>query len=262
MKHAKILLIGALVLLLFTAGCNLFGFANPSSSSTSNLADGQRKYWDGEFEEAVELFAKAKENDPDNADAYWWHAKALLRATGNTAISLVTAMSEIESDSQDEIPLPFMDETDWPDGKADTLYQAMFGIKSDLAMIYSGNVQSDELNEDAVGLDYASTLVIQSALMFRDTDVNDTINEFDININDLLYFINNGFNIDSTIWLLENVDVVGMALNIGENLDSLGFILDPLLGDDPGFDIDQLDSLMDMIDIEIDSLLADTTGGN
>ena len=70
MRKRKYLLLILLILTAFIAGCNLFSFTNPTSSSTDYLSDGQRKYWDGDYSGAAEDFASAIEQNDQNGQAY------------------------------------------------------------------------------------------------------------------------------------------------------------------------------------------------
>ena len=141
----------------------------------------------------------------------------------------------------------------------------MFGIKYDLAMIYVGNVYSDELDQDAVGLDFASTLSIFSALMLRDTNVDSVINDQDVNFGDLAYFLNGEFYIDADLWeQLTEEDMIELIIAIDENIDILIDIIADLLEDMEieGIDLDELDDNMDLIRDELWSMHPDSTGGN
>ena len=68
-------------LLLFSvvvlSGCNIFGFSNPSDSSDDYVSEGLEHLWDGEYEEAIESFNKAIEEDPNNPEARWGRAKSI-----------------------------------------------------------------------------------------------------------------------------------------------------------------------------------------
>jgi len=93
MKQNKLLLTLTLLSLCIITGCNLFSFTNPTNSSTDYICDGQEKYWDGDFWDgdfngAVSDFSSAIGADPNDGDAYWWHAKALLRWIGQPILRM------------------------------------------------------------------------------------------------------------------------------------------------------------------------------
>lgn len=247
MKQNKTLWWLASLIILCFVGCNLFSFTNPTNSTTDYLAEGQKKYWDGDFAGAVEDFTRAIDEDLDNADAYWWHAKALLRATGNTSISLITMLSGLET--RDSTLLPFMD---WPADKANTLYRAMFGIDRDLVMIYDDSVHSEELDADAVALDYAASLSILGTLMLRDTNVDSFINEEDINL--LAFFQDGEFIIPDSLWDLEDIDQDALIEQVIVILENFEQVVE-LLGEDiEGIEIDSLSGIVDSIIVVLDSL--------
>ena len=243
MKQNKLLLTLTLLSLCIITGCNLFSFTNPTNSSTDYISDGQKKYWDGDFNGAVSDFSSAIGADPNDGDAYWWHAKALLRATGYSAITLITTLSDL--DTQDNA-LPFMD---WSADSANVLYGALFGINDDLNMIYYDSVSCEELDADAVALDYASSLALHGVLMLRDTNVDSVISEPpDINFG--AFFQNGEFVIPADLWndltpdeqnaLLDNV------IYILENFSNVTeFIIEDM--EIEGIDIVELDETVDAI---------------
>lgn len=250
MKHAKVLLLVVPLIIFYIAGCNLFSFTNPIDSTSDYLAEGQDKYWEGDFAGAASDFARAKEQDPNNGDACWWHAKALLRSTGHTSISLITSLSDLDTQTDD---LPFMD---WSIDSANGLYQAMFDIDEDLRMIYYDSVYSAELDADAISLDYAASLSILGALMLRDTNVDSLINEDDVNFG--AYFENGEFvipdSVDSEWDQLSDDEQNELIDEVIYILENFADVIELLAEDVEGIDIDDLDEVIDLIIEELENL--------
>ena len=253
MKKSKLLMLVTLVCLCFITGCNLFSFTNPVDSATDYLAEGQRKYWNNDYEGAVSDFAKAIEADPENGLAYWWHAKALLRTTGFTAVSLVTSLSAMETVEQTVVP--FMD---WSADSANTLYQALFGINDDLRMIYYDSVYSEELNYDAANLDFAAFLAVFGVLMLRDTNVDSVISSEDVVLD--AYFSNDEFEVPDDLW---NDLTDEHKLNLINQIEAILILFDEvveLIADTEGIDIQDLHDLVDEMLAEL-RILRDEIGG-
>jgi len=254
MKQNKLLILVALICICFVAGCNLFSFTNPVDSATDYIAEGQRKYWDRDYEGAVSDFTKAKEADPENGLAYWWHAKALLRTTGFTAISLVTSLSDLEREIYTIVP--FMD---WSADSANTLYQALFGVNDDLRMIYYDSVFSEELNYDSANLDFAAFLAIFGVLMLRDTNVDSVINSDDVVFN--AYFFNDEFHIPSFLWDI-HPDV--HRINLINQIEVILVLFQEvvtLIAETEGINIQELEELIDEMLLELRRLRDEIGGG-
>ncbi|MCP4580840.1 MAG: hypothetical protein GY839_04435 [candidate division Zixibacteria bacterium] len=240
MRQSKYLFFAILLLTSFIAGCNLFSFTNPTSSSTDYLSDGQQKYWDGDYSGAVDDFAAAIEEDSQNGIAYWWHAKALVRTTGYTPITLVNMMTEIDTMSS---TLPFMD---WSADSANTLYQVMFGVNDDLYLLFYDSVSTDELEQVDIALDYALGLIIQGVLMLRDTNVDSVIDESDINLG--AFFQDGEFEIPDDQWdLLSDADKEILIDNVIFIIDQFVEVTFVILEEIAGIDVDELRDTADDI---------------
>ena len=240
MPKRKYLFLIIVILTAFIAGCNLFSFTNPTSSSTDYLSDGRQKYWDGDYAGAADDFAAAIEQNGRNGRAYWWHAKALVRTTGYTPITLVNMMTDIDTMSS---ILPFMD---WPAAEANGLYQVMFDVNNDLYLLFYDSVSVDELDQVDIALDYALGLIIQGVLMLRDTNLDSLIDGNDINLG--AYFQDGDFEIPDDQWdLLTDIDKNAL-------IDNVIFILDRfvevtfVIGEEiAGIDVEELQSTADDI---------------
>jgi len=253
MKHIKVIIFGAIVLLLFilfTSGCNLFEFANPSGSASSCMASGMEKYWDGDFVGAAEDFDCAKTEDPENCDAYLWHAKAVLLTTGHTPLILISSVSDLDVDAP-YTPLPFIG---WSVDSANVLYQALFVIKEDLEVVYHGDVYCEGLDSSDIALDYASVLAVLGVLMIRDTNVDSAITEDDIAFTAHFEY---GVFVFDDIWdEFEANDDCNYLYQIGHIFELFAEIAEIIIIelDVEGIDIDDLDENIDTIDEEIDDL--------
>jgi len=238
-------IIFCLLLALILAGCNLFSITNPSNSATDYIADGQKKYWDGDYAGAAEDFAAAIKENPQSGDAYWWHAKALIRTTGYTPIMLVDLMTEIDTLSS---ILPFMD---WSSDSANMLYQVIYGVNDDMHLIFYDSVQSNELDYADIALDYALGLIIQGVLMLRDTNADSVINENDINLG--AYFIDGEFEIPDDQWnLLNDSDKEALINNVIDILDLFVDVTFVIAEEIAGIDVDDLRETADDIRIDLD----------
>jgi len=233
-------LIAALIIVFSIQGCNIFGFSNPVDSSTDYLAEGQLKYWDGDFDGAVIDFANAIEANPDNGDAYWWHAKALIRATGYTPILIADMVVDIDTVSS---LLPFMT---WSADSADVLYQAIRKINADLAVIFYDSTSSNELNSVEIAFDYAMALAIQGLLMLRDTNLDGVINHLDLNIG--AFFVNGVLEINDEQWnQLTSIDKNVLIDNVLFLLDQFSDVTYVIVGEIGGYDVTEMRDLVDTI---------------
>ncbi len=178
----RVPIICALAVVICTlAGCNAFEFAKPTSSAKDFVAEGMDHLWNGEYADAELSFTKALEQDSLNAEARWGRAKARFRASGFTAISLVTEVSNLNTGSQVVGELPFMS-TEWPAERVTVLYGAMRGVLQDLEFIYDGRAVTQEFRSGDVALDYAAALSVTGVLTLRDTNLDGVIDANDINL--------------------------------------------------------------------------------
>lgn len=238
-------LTGLMALLIYS--CNLFSFSNPVNTSSDYLAEGQRKYWDGDFIGAQEDFTRAIDDNRSNGEAYWWHAKAVLRATGYTSYYLVDLIVKIDTVSS---MLPFMT---WSADSTDVLYQAIFKINHDLTMIFYDSTYSAELNATEIAFDYGMGLAIEGLLTLRDTNCDRVIDDLDINV---------GAHFDNGV--LEMVDEQWNQLSdIQKNtlIDKVTYLLDRctdvtfvIVGEIGGYDVSELRSIIYKIRVGLDDL--------
>jgi len=243
---------GILLLLTMTmVGCNIFNFSAPDDADTYN-SDGLEALQDGDYEKAIEEYLKAIEEDPNNADAHWGLAKAYIRQTGYTSISIMTELSTFQTSGSF---LPFMDE---PIEQINGLYEGVISANEHMGKIFSGQAVNEELYDMSIALDYTGTLALQGILLLRDTNVSGHIGDGDLvldpqfDINGDFSMDNDWFNLsedqqDSLFAMLEDLlinsgDVLTLFVNsflFDENGDSLDF--------SSGFDTENLDVVIDAI---------------
>lgn len=192
MKNKKILTLVLLPLfLLILGGCNIFEWA--SGDSAGSLIDaGNRHMRDAEYAAAREKFARAMEEDPDDSEARYYHAKATLREAGFNALTLA---NDISDDFDENSTLPFTG-GDWTKEKAGKLYQAVRVIYTDLKPIYDEET-TGIFNKDDIDLDFAVILGIRGILMFQDTNIDSVINSDDFDLRILFDKNKGGFQIDN-----------------------------------------------------------------
>jgi tetratricopeptide (TPR) repeat protein len=200
------LIIPLLLVMLTIGGCNIFGWSSKESPE-SLIDEGKRYMREGEYDEAVEKFAKAMEEDPDNSDARYYHAKATIHASGFNALYLGKIMSE--SDFIDGELFPFTG-NDWSDEKASRLFQAVKTVYVDLSPIYH-NQTTGGFDSTDIDLDLGLATGIQGILTFQDTDLDGIISplDFDLDIKYFQFGENEGFAIVNLNDYIQNFQGVG-----------------------------------------------------
>ncbi len=269
MKRFEIIVFMLLVLLFSFAGCNIFSFTSPDNSELDYVEEGKEHLRDGEYAEALESFNKALEENPHNADALWGRAKARIRATGNTTIGLIAEMSQLNiggiNDPGDDVVMPFMDDGlppvlrhEWPPYRINPLYQALYGVKDDIGVIYSGEAHSEELEPDDILLDYVCAQALLGIISLRDTNRDSSINGNDINLYALLR--PPGGVLDILRWnSLESTEqdsiILYSVISLNESIIAI-----TSLGDDvSGVDVEQLDDVVGSVS---DDLVNDFYNGD
>lgn len=173
--HKKLILVTVLVAVsLGLAGCNIFSWSS-GSSSESLIDEGQRYMRDGDYAKAEEKFAEAKSEDPNSSEARYYHAKAVMHGSGFNALNLATEIEGTNFSTNEDMPFTG---ADWPDEKANRLFQAVNVVYTDLEPIYNGQTTGG-LGKDDVDVDLGIIATIKGVLMFRDTDSNGLINDQD-----------------------------------------------------------------------------------
>lgn len=186
--------------------------------------------------------------------AHWGIAKAFVRKSGYTSISIMTELSGFESASGQNNLLPFMDPFLNPIDKVNLLYEGLIQANEHLQFIHSGQAWSTDLDGDAIALDYTGTLAVEGILLFRDTNSDGHINAQDVNL--MAFFDGSGnLSFDPNAWLSviqdPNQDPEAMlqsALDVlGESSDVLAGIVNDLAGDSiaTGIDTENLDVVIE-----------------
>lgn len=175
------ILLTTLMLAAFTAilgGCNIFEWSDSEDAETL-IAEGRQHMRDAEYDEAAAKFAEAIQEEPDNADARYYHAKAVIHGSGENALSIAAAIED--NDRSDGDALPFTG-PDWPDDRANRLYQAVNSAYEDLLPIYNGEA-TGTIGRDDIDGDLGIAAGVLGCMMFRDTDTNGVINSADYDLN-------------------------------------------------------------------------------
>jgi len=160
----------ALSLAVILSGCNLFGWT--SEESAKSLIDEGRQYMrDGDYAAAEAKFAQAKKEDPDNSDARYYHAKAVMHGSGFNPLDLADILEDCPDGRGHS--LPFFG-PEWPSERADRLYRAAHIVYYDLAPIYYGRT-SGAIGREDIDFDLAIVASIRGLLLFRDTNFDGMI---------------------------------------------------------------------------------------
>jgi len=175
MRYRLVLaLIAALALLAFVAGCNIFGWSSEETPK-SLIDEGREHMRDGEYAAAEALFAQAMAEDPKDADARYYHAKAVMHGSGFNPLDLANIIED-NPDSPGSL-LPFFGPS-WPNARADSLFRTARTVYSDLRPIYRGEATGEIKRED-IDFDLGIVAVIRGLLMFRDTNFDGAITSAD-----------------------------------------------------------------------------------
>lgn len=128
-------------------GCNLF--APIASDKTSDLdyqgliLRGNEAVNDGDYAEAVEIFARAKRKNPKGSEAYLFHSKAIMALYG---LDYEGLNSEFESKRGDTARgLPFIDSTSTVES-VDSVYHPVWQSVQNLNHILRGSRDTLWLN--------------------------------------------------------------------------------------------------------------------
>jgi hypothetical protein len=232
-----------LIFFVFLAGCNIYEWTTSNDTTRDVIEDGRVKMRDGDYQGAFELFDEALDDDPYNSELRYLHAKAALKRSGVSSITLATEITslktyEIHSD------LPFMNRTVWPDNRADTLYKNIFIVLRDMRLIASGATYG-LIDTADVKLDLTLGSTINALLRIRDTNGDSTIaSPPDINL--ALFFGRDtlqddgfgGMSGDDLNNLLDQLDTL-MDEGINNILD--------VLGEDNGINEDSLKNVLDKL---------------
>lgn len=207
-------------LLFMIGGCNIFDWT--AGDDAGSLIDaGNRHMRDAEYSAAKEKFAQAMDEDPNDSEARYYHAKATLREAGFNALTLANDMSD---DFDQNSNLPFSG-GDWTKTKADSLFQAVRVIYNDLKPIYNEET-TGIFSKDDIDLDFAVILGIRGILMFQDTNIDSVINDNDFNLR-ILYNDKGGFQIHNLFDFLN--PGAAKATGTADETDSLIVIFNNML---------------------------------
>jgi len=189
--NSKLLYLAAplLLVLMVAGGCNIFSWTDKESAE-SLIEEGREHMRDAEYDLAASKFAQALEEEPDNSEARYYHAKATIHASGFNSLNLGETMSE--SDFGNDDLLPFTG-SGWPEGDASRLLGAVTTVYDDLKPIHKGQT-TGPFSGDDIDLDLAVAAGIRGILFFRDTNGDGKIDADDFNLR-IEYRSNHGFMI-------------------------------------------------------------------
>jgi hypothetical protein len=244
---------------ILVAGCNIFSWSSRDDAE-SLIDEGNRLMRDAEYEAAADVFARAMAKNPNDSEARYYHAKAILHASGFNSLYLGTIMTNVGFDNT--YPFPFTG-PEWPITDAENLYQTMKIVRSDLEPVLTGQATGVFDSAD-VDLDFALANAIDGTLLLRDVNLDGTIDNSDfqlafayssgvgmtiVNLHDYLATAKSGpkgvsegtaaTDVDSLIVtfnnLLDSADVI-----INRSRD----IIEQVLADEVGLDPDEINEVL------------------
>ncbi len=223
-----------LVTLSFAAiGCNLFGWSAKPSSAGDYLNEGRRKLNDGDFNGALDDFRNAVREDPNSSEARYSAAKARLLTSGINSLDVLTTLSRLDiQGTQITVPFFLTDNNNWPNPRANSLYQALDEVIYMLKPIFQGTT-SGSIHKRDIALDYGISQIVTGLMQFRDNNRDKSINDLDVRIRIIANL--GSFNIDSIFALYRSggaAGVNGLIDDSGELADILVDVLDNILGGD------------------------------
>ena len=167
-------LIVLVALSMTLASCNIFSWSSRDDAE-SLIDEGNRLMRDAEYAAAAEAFAKAMARNPNDSEARYYHAKAMMHASGFNSLFLGTVMTDIDFASG--YPFPFTG-PQWPSADADRLYKTMKIVRADLEPILSGQA-TGAFDSNDVDLDFALANAIDGTLLIRDANLDGKIDNSD-----------------------------------------------------------------------------------
>ena len=249
-----------LIAVICASGCkggNIFGLRGAADDNAGDLIlEGQERLRDAEFNEALALFAEAKQANPNSSDARFFHAKATLLAAG---FSVTELLREVTSETQTTgADLPLFSPDPGLSQVADelrktSLYRAALDIVNDLTPISQGQTTGSFDSTD-IALDLAIANFIKGVLQLRDTNGDLEIKVPPDFFFDISRLNNSGFgfgNLDDALNSAEDVEnfnnlIRDLAVG-GDGTDSIvQQILNNLrqaglVGDDTSINVDELE---------------------
>ncbi|UCE17646.1 MAG: hypothetical protein JSV84_12280 [Gemmatimonadota bacterium] len=156
-------------------GCNILGWTHRNEQS--HLDRGMELMRQGDYAQAEQEFARAKEENPASADARYYHAKAVQRGAHFDIVDLVKEVSQARTDRcQDGASLPlYNNEID----VLDEIYRVNLIIVNDLRPIYDGETHGSISARD-IDIDLAFASLLTALPGLRDTNRDSTINDVDL----------------------------------------------------------------------------------
>lgn len=241
-----------LVCAFLLTSCNIYDFTAASDDTKSLIEEGKDLLRKGDYDGAFDKFSEALDNDPNNSEIRYLHAKAAMRRTGVNTITIATEISTFQTESG---KLPFMDpaQDKWPNERANALYEGILIANEDL-MLITDSVATGSIKPKDIRMDLVVALSVNGILIFRDTNGDHHINENDIQLD--VFFNNGQLNIKDLGTLIDSMDADGinnLIETVGDLLDNGGEqiekFLEELTEDDDSSGINEgaLDNVIDKI---------------
>ena len=260
LRLLSLLLIVGLSITTITS-CNIFSWSSHDDEE-SLIDEGNRLMRDAEYNAAAEKFARAMAKNPNDSEARYYHAKAVLHASGFNSLFLGTIMTDVEFAGA--YPFPFTGPA-WPSADA-KLYTTMQVVRGDLEPILTGQATGVFDSAD-VDLDFALANAIEGTLLMRDSNFDGKIDNADfefsfsfqpgagmsvINLKDYLSPAkagSKGFdgqtsatNVDSLIVTFNNLlDSAGVVVNRSRD------IIEHVLAENVGLDPDEINQVLTQV---------------
>jgi hypothetical protein len=247
---------GLLVLIpalgLLTACNNILEWTVDGDSFDALLADGKRAIQAADYAKAEELFARAVEERPLNAEARYHYAKAVVLNGEVDVFDLVQTLTDADSPGGSAVEI-FAFELD----TANSIYQVNQIVVGALEPIREGIATEGEFAGADVDLDLAVAYTLRAILRLRDTNGDGLINPNDISVDDFNLVGDDGeYNLEG----LENLDpedINDMIGDLNEFLEDGGDLLIDI-AEDSGIDVDELNNLIDSLGGDLSAYYVNT----
>lgn len=216
MKTCRLFSLLIVFVLLIYSSCNILDWT--STSTEEEFYRGLSLFNEQKFTEAKEKFAEAMENDPNNAEYRYYHAKAAVFEADLDFYSIARRIINIDTSSFQNLDLPLytkeLDMTLEEDAEyKNEIYQATWVAHEDLTPIFFNNTRGKIRAED-ISFEFSILSMARAILQMRDTN-----NDLQINGNDIYFTITKVYNpfINKSIYLPNLGDIYNYLMESPEN---------------------------------------------
>ena len=216
MKVCRLFTLMIVFVLLTYSSCNILDWT--STSTEEEFYRGLKLFNEQKFSEAKEKFAEAIEDDPNNAEYRYYHAKAAVFEADLDFYSIARRIINIDTSSFQNLNLPlYTREPDMtPEEDAaykNEIYQATWVAHEDITPIFFNNTHGNIRAED-ISFEYSILSMARAILQMRDTN-----NDLQINENDLYFIITKVYNpfINKSLYLPNLGDIYDYLKESQEN---------------------------------------------